>query len=172
MARLVRSKYNWPMIKLIYIMGKLNSDTGESEDWTYAELAAKFNVKSDTAVKKRADKEGWNVEREGQKKKDEDALRLKLEEMKAQELPDIVEMRRKLLKIQLAILTEGLNQLNAHEMAIKPGDLLKSSEFIISEYHTLFGIPQPKVETEDKGVEIKLGKIDDLYDFADHIRKR
>lgn len=172
MPKRPRSKYNWPMIKQIYIMGKLNPETGASEEYTYNELAAMFNIKSDTSVRKRADKEGWNEDREKRKKTDEAALKQKLEEMKTQELPDIVEMRRRLLKIQLAILTEGLNKLNSHEMDVKPVDLHRASEFIIKEYYTLFGIPQPKVESEDNAIEIKLGKIDDLYDFANHIRRK
>lgn len=172
MSKRSRSKYNWPMIKQIYIIGKLNPETGASEDYTYTELAAMFNIKTDSQVRKQAEKEDWNTARDQQKKIDEDALKVKLEEMKAQELPTIVEMRRKLLKVQLGTISSYLKQLDAGEVEVKPSDALKSSEFIIKEYYTLFGIPQPKVESEDKGVEIKLGKIDDLYDFADHIRKR
>jgi len=172
MSRQVRSKYNWPTIKQIYIIGKLNPETGESEDYTYTELAAMFNIKTDSAVKKRADKEGWNTEREGQKRKDEAIFKRKLEEMKAQELPTIIEMRRTVLKIQLGILKEGLAKLSAHEMDIKPGDLIKSSEFVINEYSTLFGTPQPKVATDDKAVELKVGNLDDLYNLADSIRRR
>ncbi len=173
MPKRSRSKYNWPTIKQVYIIGKLNPETGASEEYTYNELAAMFNVKSGTSVRKRADKEGWNEDRELRKKTDEASLKQKLEEMKAQELPDIVEMRRKLLKIQLAVLTEGLSKLNAHEMDIKPADLHRASEFIIKEYYTLFGIPQPETKSEDsKGIEIKLGNADDLYDLANHIRRK
>mgnify|MGYP003147566690 CR=1 FL=1 len=172
MPKRSRSKYNWPTIKQVYIIGKLNPETGASEDYTYNELAAMFNVKSGTSVRKRADKEGWNEEREVRKKTDEASLKLKLEEMKAQELPDIVEMRRRLLKVQLGTITAYLKQLDDGEVEVKPNDALKSSEFIIKEYYTLFGIPQPPVEKEDKGVELKLGKIDDLYDLANNIRRK
>lgn len=170
--RRVRSKYNWPYIKQIYIAGKRDYETGESVDYTYTEIAAIFNIKSEASVKKHADKENWNVGRERIRKKDEESLQRKLEEMKAQELPTIVEMRRTLLKVQLGVVKHGLKQLEAGEMDIKPVDLHRASEFIIKEYYTLFGIPQPQVETGDKAIEIKVGKLDDLYDLANNIRRR
>ena len=38
MPKRSRSKYNWPTIKQVYIIGKLNPETGASEDYTYNEL--------------------------------------------------------------------------------------------------------------------------------------
>jgi hypothetical protein len=148
------------MIKQVYIIGKLNPKTGASEDYTYTELAAMFGVKSDTSVRKRADRENWNKDREVRKNADEAALAKRLQEMKAAELPDIVEMRRRLLKGQLAIVTQGLAQLQAGDMEIKPLDLHRASEFIIEQYYVLFGIElEPSTSTQDADVEVNV-KVD------------
>lgn len=160
MARRVRTKYNWPMIKQVYIAGKLDPATGESGDYTYTEIAAMFNVKSDASVKRRADREDWNTERELRKKQDDTILKKKLDEMKAAELPNIVEMRRKLLKGQLGIVTNGLASLAAGDMEIKPLDLHRASEFIIEQYYVLFGIDlEPPAPKADVDVEVKV-KVD------------
>jgi len=150
MAKRGRAKYNWPTMKQIYIMGKLNTETGENEDYTYTEIAAIFKVKTVSAVKKRADKEDWDIEREGQRRKDTEILKKKLQELRQEELPDIVTIRRQLLKGQLAVVTQGLARLTAGEMDIKPLDLHRASEFIIDQYYVLFGIEhdKPAAETE------------------------
>jgi hypothetical protein len=144
------------MIKQVYIMGKLNPETGESEDYTYTELAAIFNIKTDSQVRKQAEKDDWNTARDRQKKIDDDALKKKLQEMRAQELPDIVTMRRQLLKGQLAIVTKGLAKLEANDMEIKPLDLHRASEFIIDQYYILFGIEFEPEHDDEVDVEVKV----------------
>ncbi len=174
MPKRSRSKYNWPMVKQVYIAGKLNPETGESEDYTYTEIAAMFNVKSISSVKKRADKAGWDEARNRQKKKDEEKLRKKLEEMKVAELPDIIEMRRRLLKGQLLVLSKGIQQLEAGETEVKPIDIHRASEFIIQEYHTLFGIPQvapvPDHPDDEPAIQINIGTKNDLHSLANNLR--
>lgn len=167
-----RTAYSWPYIKQIYIAGKRDPEALGTVDYTYTEIAAMFNVKSIGSVKKHADKEGWDIEREKIKKKDEEKLRLHLEQLKSADIPNLVTIRERGLKFALGTVTTYLRQLDEGLIEVKPNEALKAFEFLISEYHTLFGVPQPKVETEDKAVELKVGNIDDLYDLAKNIRRR
>ena len=140
-----RIKYDWVLIEELYIAGKVNPTTGENMEWSYAELATKFKIKSRQTIKEHADKGDWKTKRESYLVRHKETIR---EALRQVDLPSIIEMRKMVLKSQLGTVAKYNKQLDADTVEVKPIDAQRSSEFIINEYNILFGIREKQAEPE------------------------
>lgn len=168
MARRIRSKYNWTLIKQIYIYGKRDMESWKSNDYTFGEIAKMFNIAASSSVKRRADREGWDRERNRIKRQEEAIIAEEYEKAKLAELPTIVEFRRRALKVQLGTITRYLEQLNEGTVDVRPSDADRALRFILEQYHVLYGV-QPPEEPKDGPVEDEM-ELPEIYERARDLR--
>lgn len=142
---------NWEAIKLFYVMGTIDPDTGESIDFSYDEIGTIFEMEDVSLVEKRAKEEDWDSERDKAKEKNKAEIKRKLEKMRDEELPDIVLMRRRLWNIQLGIVRKYFDQ-----SGNKATEMRKELEAIIDDiYGSVY---------ESCGLGYTNGMIEDVLD--------
>lgn len=167
------AKHDWVMIKDFYVAGKVNPRTGENQDYSYSDMAKVFGV-SPITMKRHADNENWKADREAYKKRHREMIR---EELRASTLPTIIEIRQTILQAELATIKRYVELLKSGEMDshIKPIDALRAGEFVIAQYHILYGVQEEeKKPAQDINLRIDFGDDeDDLYSAAaDFIRSK
>ena len=164
-----RPKYDWETIREFYIAGKVNPQTGENADYSYNQIAIAFNVKHRSTVKLHAEKGNWKADREKYKKQHLDTLRA---ELRKNDLPSLLELRGKLMKVHLGIINKGLQDIDAGELDVRGVDIHNSSKFLIDQYHFIFGVPQEQQPAQDVNLHIDFKDDDELYRAANsYVRK-
>lgn len=160
-------KNDWETIREYYIAGKVDPKTGTNKDYTYGDICRRFHIKQPNTVKRHADLENWKADREVYKKRHREMIR---EELRASTLPTIIEIRQTILKAELATIKRYVELLKSGEMDgnIKPLDALRAGEFVIAQYHILYGVQEEeKKPAQDVNLHIDFGDDeDDLYDAA------
>ena len=164
-----RPKYDWETIREFFIAGKVNPQTGTNTDYSYNEIANKFGIKHRQTVKDHADKENWKADREAYKKLHIETLKA---ELKKNDLPSLLELRGKLMKVHLGIINKGLRDIDEGELDVRGVDIHNSSKFLIDQYHFIFGVPQEQQPAQDVNLHIDFKDDDELYRAANsYIRK-
>jgi len=158
------SKYNWEMIKDWYVHGEFDLATGQSIDYSYADVCRKWGVKNRSSVKNHADKEGWNEARAQYKEQLRQTIAKQVREV---QIPDIAKLRRTLINIKYQELAIYLEKLNAREVDIKPSDANATARFLLDEYHYLFGNEEPAKKLE---VTVDFKDKDDIYSTLARLR--
>lgn len=151
------NRYNWEMIKEVYIRGEFDLATGQSLDYSFADICRKFGVKNRSTVKAHADKENWNADREAYKEQLRQTIAKKFKEIA---IPSVVEFKRLLINMHTATIRHYMQRLNAGEVEVRPSDARDSGNFLLQEYRYLFDIEEPAKKVE---VSIDFKDKDDIY---------
>ena len=159
-------KYDWETIGEYYIAGKVSPRTGTNEDYSFGDISRRFGMTRAT-VKLQCDKRGWKADREAYKKRHRELIR---EQLRESTLPTIIEVRQTILQAELATIKRYIELLKSGEMDsnIKPFDALRAGEFVIAQYHILYGVQEAeKKPAQDINLHIDFGDDeDDLYGAA------
>ena len=163
-------KYDWETIEEFYIAGKVNPKSGTNEDYSFSDICRKFGGMTKATVKAQCDKRGWKAEREAYKRRHREAIRKELQEAN---IPTIVEIRQTILQAELATVRRYIELLKTGEVEVKPLDALRAGEFIIAQYHILYGIQEEKKPDQDINLHIDFKDEDELYRAAnEYVRKK
>jgi len=163
------SKYDWETIGEYFIAGKVNPRTGMNEDYSFGDISRAFGPTRAT-IKLQCDKRGWKADREAYKKKRLDVIRKELQEAN---IPTIVDIRKTILQAELATIREYIQKLKAGEVDVKPLDALRAGQFVIEQYHILYGIKEEEKQAQDINLHIGFDNDDELYSAAkDFIRNK
>ncbi len=161
------ARHNWELIEEVYIAGKMDKATGESMDYSYGDICRMFNIGSKNTVQRHAIKDNWLAKREQYKQELNDTIIKRLRELN---IESFVDFRKRLMKIGLRELVNYGKRLEADEVDLKPVDIHRTREWLLGEYHLLFGVPQetiapPTEEVKDeKPIQIEM-KVKNPHDL-------